>query len=210
MQFAKWIVAISVVVLSACTEISGGPVEGRVTDKESGQPVEGAVVLIKWNMATGGMLAGTHYVCYHIEAARTDANGHYLVPKWRVKLGLDETGAQMKWLPFNQTSDLYLEMLKPGYLRGSNGMAGAPGRVDLKPTKFNGTDAAWFAEWEKQPQFDTSCLGGETRIGIEANIAVYERLGTTTSHREIVTYLKNYLKDPDFGKYGITNRSQRK
>lgn len=209
MQIVKRIVVSAVVLLSACTEISGGPVEGQLTDKANSQPIEGAVVVVKWDMATGGLLGEKRYYCYHIEAATTDAEGHYRIPKWRIKLGKDETGEQMRWLP-NPTVGLEVQALKPGYVNAGTGVSGEPGRIDFKATEFAGTEAEWFTAWEKYPQFDEGCFGGGSRLGVEAVIAVYERFGNTASHKTTIASLKGQLDDPDFGKYGITNRSQRK
>ena len=176
MQIVKRIVVSAVVLLSACTEISGGPVEGQLTDIATGTPISGASVLVKWDMATGGLLGGTHYVCYRVEFATTDANGNYRVPPWTIKLARDENGSQMRVLPFNQTVSMQVNALKPGYLGGSAGVGGTERRIDLKAIKFAGSDEEWFTEWVKVGQFDDGCIfGGASRAGLEANLAVYEQ-----------------------------------
>ncbi|MEO8386271.1 MAG: carboxypeptidase-like regulatory domain-containing protein [Betaproteobacteria bacterium] len=204
MHFAKWIVVTAVLVLSACTEISGGPVEGKLTDIATGTPIGGASVLVKWDMSTGGLLGGTHYVCYRVEYAKTDANGVYRIPRWTIKLARDGNGSQMRVLPFNQTVSMQVNALKAGYLGGSAGVGGTESRIDLKARKFDGNDEEWFVEWWKVGQFDDGCIfGGASRDGLEAKLAVYEQFGHTKRHREIIDYIKLQLHDP---KYGLEKR----
>lgn len=203
------IIFCAVIAVSACTEISDGPVEGRLTDKASGQPIVDALVLVKWDMAVGGWLAEKRYVCYHVETAKTDANGRYRIPKWQVKLGKDETGEQIRWLP-DRTVSVSVRALKVGYLDARYGVGGSPSKIDFKATWFVGTEAQWFDEWTKTEHFSEECSGGGSRTALEAMVVLYERLGHTADDKSALHYLKGNLANPDYGKYGITNRSQTK
>ena len=68
------------VPLTACG-LSGGPVEGQVLEEGTGKPIPGAIVLLRWE-GTWSMLVDSQSDCYHAEAAITDAQGRYHVPKW--------------------------------------------------------------------------------------------------------------------------------
>ena len=111
MKLANLIFISTFMFLAAFTEISGGPVEGKVIDLESGQPVEGVLVLVKWNTETGGS-SGKKQTCYHIESGTTDASGRFGIARWHVTLGTDENGAPLKWLPFNLPSSYEVSALK--------------------------------------------------------------------------------------------------
>ncbi|MDH4191280.1 MAG: hypothetical protein OEW21_13900 [Betaproteobacteria bacterium] len=68
-------------LLSACVGISGGPVSGRVLEEDSGKPIAGAIVVVRWFGVVGGMGHGGK-VCYHVAATLSRDDGSYLVPEW--------------------------------------------------------------------------------------------------------------------------------
>ena len=200
MRIANYVTCCAAIALSACTEISDGPVTGRLTDKASGQPIADALVVVKWDMAVGGGLAEKRYVCYHVETAKTDADGRYRVPKWHVKLGKDETGEQIRWLP-DQTVSVSVQALKVGYLDARYGVGGSPSKIDFKATWFVGTEAQWFDTWANREQFSEGCDGGGSRAALEAKVALYERLGHTADQKLTLAYLRGNLANPDYSKY---------
>lgn len=84
---------------------SAEPIEGRVLDRETGQPIEGAVVIAQWVLAKP--LEGhetDHWIT--IEAA-TDAEGRYRIPGWGPKWR-----PWFRWLTYY---DPQLVIFKPGY-----------------------------------------------------------------------------------------------
>ena len=204
MKLANLVFIVSGMLLTACTEIGGGPIEGRVLDRAGGLPVEGALVIVKWNTDASG-LGGSRILCTHIESARTDATGRYSTPVWKVKLGPDENGEQQRWLPFSFPHSIEVEALKPGYLIDQEFKLGSPSNIDLVASKFPGTEAEWFAEWEKRPQFDEGCHGGDSRAALQAKIDVYKKLGHTADHKSYVEFSTQRLSEEDFSKGWITH-----
>jgi hypothetical protein len=77
---------------------------GRVTDRETGRPIEGAIVVVRWGGAARSMATGM-FVCVHVAHAITDADGRYRVSGWRSQ------APQFSVDGFNWTADVY----KPGY-----------------------------------------------------------------------------------------------
>lgn len=79
--------ALPLFLAQAACDMVGGTLSGTVTgalrgvviDKSSGQPIEGAHVVTKWE---GDIWSPAHSqsVCFHIETATTDKNGRYLIP----------------------------------------------------------------------------------------------------------------------------------
>ena len=66
--------------LIACG-ISGSPVSGKVIDKSSGQPIEGAIVVARWK---GDILSpvDSQTVCFHVESTLSDKEGKFHIPFW--------------------------------------------------------------------------------------------------------------------------------
>lgn len=87
---ARLLLACALPLLSSCSDISGGPFEGRVFEEGTRKPLEGATVVVKWFAAMSGM-NGPWYPCYHVEVATTGKDGRFLVPKWTISE--DDPGA---------------------------------------------------------------------------------------------------------------------
>jgi hypothetical protein len=85
MTWRTWLLAFLLFPMGAgCSGTSGGPVDGRVIDEETGQGVPGAYVMVRWTGSLGaGSIGGSpQQVCYHIEVARADGAGRYHIPHW--------------------------------------------------------------------------------------------------------------------------------
>ena len=54
------------------------PLEGQVLDVDSGEPIKGAIVLIKWETYAGH----SHWICPHVVTAVADENGHFKSSGW--------------------------------------------------------------------------------------------------------------------------------
>ena len=205
MQISRWI-TVALLGLTGCTEIGGGPTHGRVVEKTTGQPVEGALVIVKWNVQAGGWGGPQRAVCTHIESARTDATGAYHVAQWTVKLGPDSSGNQQSWLPFTFPHSMDVAALKPGYMIDEALPLGAPKAINLTATKFPGTETEWLAEWEKRPQFDGVCSGGGgSRTAEELELEMYRRLGHTQAHKDHIEALAERLITTDYSKGWLTH-----
>lgn len=77
----------------SCTlplKYSSEEIRGTIVDAETGQPIEGAVVLATWrvskmHLALGDIGAGTERNLVRVEVV-TDKEGNYLIPAWGPKL----------------------------------------------------------------------------------------------------------------------------
>jgi hypothetical protein len=67
--------------LAACP-FSGGPVRGVVVDDATKQPLANAIVVVRWFGDWTKIVGESSGVCYHVEAARTDAQGRYEISAW--------------------------------------------------------------------------------------------------------------------------------
>jgi hypothetical protein len=56
--------------------------DGLVIEEETGQPIPGAIVVVRWNATESNLLTDSHEVCLHVETATTDALGKYHVNGW--------------------------------------------------------------------------------------------------------------------------------
>ena len=52
--------------------------EGQVLNADTGSPIPGAIVVVRWTATVGGA-GGGHSTCKHVETATADANGHYRI-----------------------------------------------------------------------------------------------------------------------------------
>lgn len=81
------------------------PIDGRVLDKETGQPIESVVVVAEWILATPP--EGDEKDFWVLIEAVTDNEGRYHIPGWGPK-----TRPWSRWLKDN---DPALIVFKPGY-----------------------------------------------------------------------------------------------
>jgi hypothetical protein len=77
------------VMLSSCVLAPpvywAGVIHARVMDADTGQPVEGAVVVADWKLYGGGIGHGGHHKSLFVEETVTDANGEFTFGKWGPK-----------------------------------------------------------------------------------------------------------------------------
>ena len=57
-------------------------IHARVIDAETGQPIEGVVVVAVWKLYGGGFGHGGHHGALFVEETVTDANGEFAFGKW--------------------------------------------------------------------------------------------------------------------------------
>lgn len=104
---------------------------GTVIDAETKQPIEGAVVVAKWEMSSAGIGSPGPAILLHIAEAVTDAKGRYRIPWW---------GPRLHWpLTWLDHHDPILSVLKSGY---------------AVAVEFNEADShAWIreSEWNGRP-----------------------------------------------------------
>ena len=82
---SKGLLLLSVVLcLTACIPtryfVKPEPVEGVITNYETGEPIPDAFVVARWTGTSGGLGHGGGAICFHVEVTKTDAKGHYFIP----------------------------------------------------------------------------------------------------------------------------------
>ncbi|HXC61029.1 MAG TPA: carboxypeptidase-like regulatory domain-containing protein, partial [Nitrospiria bacterium] len=111
------------------------PIEGRVVNKETGEPVEGAVVVAQWILATPPEGKENDY--WIVIETVTDAEGKYSIPGWG-----PEGRPRSRWL---DKYDPALEVFKPGYW--PEGLANRPegvlGAIGINPRGTRVRESYW-------------------------------------------------------------------
>jgi len=69
----------ALILQTACSPASQ-PVEGVITNYETGEPVPDAYVAALWTGTAGGLGHGGGAICFHVEVTKTDENGRYHIP----------------------------------------------------------------------------------------------------------------------------------
>ena len=62
--------------------MSGDAIEGRVVEEESREPIEGAIVVVRWEGYISA-LVDSQRSCVFVQTTTTDINGHYKFPSWK-------------------------------------------------------------------------------------------------------------------------------
>jgi hypothetical protein len=74
-----------VLALPACfgpPTYSAKEIRGQVVDEQTGQPIEGAIVVAQWVLFQAGPGHGGHKGRLHIHETVTDKDGRYFIPAW--------------------------------------------------------------------------------------------------------------------------------
>ncbi|MEK7322119.1 MAG: hypothetical protein AABZ84_03455 [Pseudomonadota bacterium] len=82
-------------LLSGCASLqySAEPIEARVVDAETKQPVEGAIVTANWELVAGTLAGGPEVIKQMmVVEAVTDSNGRFSFPAWGPKINLHPEG----------------------------------------------------------------------------------------------------------------------
>ena len=62
--------------------MSGDAIEGRVVEEGSRKPIEGVIVVVKWEGYISA-LVDSQRVCVYVQTTTTDKNGYYKFPAWK-------------------------------------------------------------------------------------------------------------------------------
>ena len=110
------------------------PFTGQVTDAETGEPIEGAIIVALWTGNAG--LIGARSICYHVESAISDENGGFRIPGW--------VGTEGFWAA-RRSATTYA--YKRGYEEASVSKVyknNIKYMDEIKMKKFTGSNAEWF------------------------------------------------------------------
>jgi len=99
--------ALSLLPLSACAGLSGGPIEGRVLEAGTNKPIAEAIVVARWE---GHLASYAHgkTVCYHVLTTTTNGEGQYRFPAWNKDITED-------WQKNIRPERVLIDAYKPGY-----------------------------------------------------------------------------------------------
>ena len=162
--------------------------EGIVLEKGSRQPIEGALVVARWQ-GTGGYTTTT---CFHVESTVSDKRGKYHFPAW------ENTG---KWNNLRDQTIITMAY-KPGY-EGSDRQE--RGVEYLKP--FTGTREERLGYLLRISSH--SCFSEKYKELIPYNEAIYNEaisIAETKEDKEITNRIRFYL---DVVKYGWDEADKR-
>ncbi len=136
-------------VAPSSSALSGKPVNGVVLDETSGKPISDAIVYASWRGHGSAGLADGGSVCFHVETARTDAEGKFRLAGWSDGFSLRDM--------FISEKIVILDAFKPGYNRlGPPNYTG--GKIFLAP-RGQQTDASYF-EYLAAVDRQSMCPGG--------------------------------------------------
>lgn len=112
MKRVSWIVGICFVMSMALPSVvtmanAGGPWKGRIVDMETGEPLEGAVVLAVWDTVYRTP-TGPHSNFYNARETLSDKDGYFEVPRY----------TPINFLPLIRSiKGPFLHIFKPEYLK---------------------------------------------------------------------------------------------
>jgi hypothetical protein len=154
MTWRTWLLGILLFPLGAgCSGTSGGPVDGRVIDEETGQGVAGAYVMVRWTgyLEAGSIGGSPRLLCYHIEVTRADGSGKYHVPRWTATKGNE--APYVGGINFHPHDFLFVTAYAPGYRLSRHHKSTS---LDATLVKFGGnfaerrdTDATIVSGWQE-------------------------------------------------------------
>ena len=119
------------VSMSACS-LSSLPINGQVLEEGTGKPIPDAIVVVTWK-GDWWQWVQSSTVCYHVETARTDAEGKYHIPAWSLPWEIEHLTVTGK--------ETFYEAYKPGYTQPFN-----PGNKpkNILLARFKGTKDEYF------------------------------------------------------------------
>jgi len=173
----RWLaLALCALTLSACvalggkSHLSGGPYQGVVRDKATGEPIANAMVLIKWNGSTNAFSGGGRSLCYYHEPARTGSDGGFAIKPWRVST--DTGGRDPTWLPYIEHSHIEPLIFAPGY-RQHFSTWGDPMKLELE--RFPLDQVNEEIGFLLVLRYKTVCLGHDNRVDLPMRLSIYRR-----------------------------------
>ena len=180
MRFLRLILLMLVVLpLTACAQ-SDGSLEGQVLEAGTNKPIEGAIVVVRWQ-GTWMPPAGTS-TCYHVESAVTDAQGRYKTAAWSGPFR------------FGLLADYWeVDAYKPGYaaIPTSHVVQGGKSGVSYLEL-FKGTREERFKA-NRIAGIKCPNAGSSQRNLIPLYKAIYEQLATLALTKDEKFYANSYL-----------------
>jgi hypothetical protein len=97
--------ALTLLVIAALPADAAGPWRAQILDAETGQPLDGVVVLAIWRTEPSGIRMHTGREFYDVDEVVSDADGRIVIPERSL----------MAWRRMSKISGPELVVFKPGY-----------------------------------------------------------------------------------------------
>ena len=97
--------ALALLAIAALPADAAGPWRAQILDAETGQPLEGVVVLAIWRTEPSGIRMHTGREFYDVDEVVSDADGRVVIPERSL----------MAWRRMSKISGPELVVFKPGY-----------------------------------------------------------------------------------------------
>lgn len=160
-----------------------GPFEGRAVDAETGEPIEGAVVFIRWDISNLGS-----DMFFDTAEVLTDAHGWFYIP------------ANWSWNPF-RTMRLYSRgiILKAGYryldLPHWGAVVDAKAIVERVRISKRGTECEWVPGGEPTVMALLECTGDASPYRLRDGQAVFSLTKKQTRGTQLTSNLDTTIHD---------------
>jgi hypothetical protein len=149
LKIALWIIVPLVVLVIALdwwgmrifpTRIIGKPVDGQVIEYETGKPLQGAMVIVKWTASTANSHGGSTSACYHLEYAITDKDGRFNTDRWVIEPSDVSFGLEKSRLLLGGM----VQVVKPGFVTAPSNFPNNVGSAQIFGQSFepNGINMA--------------------------------------------------------------------
>jgi hypothetical protein len=119
----RHILLLAIALLSACAfnnfASSAQPLEGVIRNYNTGEPIPDAFVVARWFVESGNLGHSGGSICFHVEVAKSDAQGHYYFPVPEVRSDYSDV----------RNPRTFVVAYKPGY-RWEPEVNGAPTPAD--------------------------------------------------------------------------------
>lgn len=192
--------------------MSGNAIEGRVVEAESRKPIEGAIVVVRWEGYVSA-LVDSQSVCVHVQTTTTDKDGRYKFPAWnkpdkrgpvkeiRPDITVYKTGYQWPDKILGKANEYYLtpakgtsaeklkffERIVRSFGCGAAGRSGK-NKYNLYKTLYN--DAKPLIKTEE----DKKTLAWLKWVAAKAWVATDERITSDERKKLINEHFKEHLK----------------
>ena len=142
----RFAAALVAALLAGCGMV-GLPFSGQVTDAETGEPLEGVIVVALWEGHVNPIADSTQ-ICYHVETAVSDAVGHFRIPGW--------IGGKFGVMGSYISTVSYKKNYRPGPPKKDSAN-------DIRLVPFVGDQSEWFDYLSRYPRVVNCLSGGESR-----------------------------------------------
>ena len=175
-QLRMLLKSVAVLIAGCAFQLQCYAIDGRVIDKVTNLPIEGALVVVSWNASSYGLQ------CVHAEVASTGVDGRYRIGNWMGPWYAKYLVMSDKFISYGA--------YKIGYAHIGD-LQTTEDKIFLTP--FTGTKSAWMESWRNGGFF---CLGNKdgsdsNLYPIISSIATdMEAIAQTDRQRDIAEFIR--------------------